>query len=366
MKRTQPLRVLQVAAEILPLIKTSGLADVVGALPPALAGVGVDTRVVLPGNMEILQGVQRLRLVATLGPFFGAALMTLRRGHLPGNGGMADVIDAPFLCRRTGDPYVGPDGHDWPDNHRRFALLGWIAADLAAGRLDPEWAPNIVHAHDRHAGLTPAYIAQNPALRTPTVFTIHNLAYRGPFPLETFTELQRPAIRSTVAPTSRPRARAAESSPRATSIKGFYRSRWRPQQAVTASVRYRQRRRLLAIRSRWRPVHRPGQPVADRQCQRQYRRRINVVRADFLVIEDDDLAENRHVGGRQNDVEVQPVFLQVANDVDEHFDGDQDGHEGAESGENVADFEQKIGVNADPAVEHIDHVERAPEIRTGG
>ncbi len=44
MKRTQPLRVLQVAAEILPLIKTSGLADVVGALPPALAGVGVDTR----------------------------------------------------------------------------------------------------------------------------------------------------------------------------------------------------------------------------------------------------------------------------------------------------------------------------------
>lgn len=83
MKRTQPLRVLQVAAEILPLIKTSGLADVVGALPPALAGVGVDTRVVLPGDMEILQGVQRLRLVATLGPFFGAALMTLRAATCP-------------------------------------------------------------------------------------------------------------------------------------------------------------------------------------------------------------------------------------------------------------------------------------------
>jgi starch synthase len=197
MKKPPATRVLQVAAEIFPLIKTGGLADVVGALPPALAALGLDTRVLLPGYPEILHGVQRLRPVATLGPVFGAALLTLRRGHLPGHGGVAYVIDAPFLYRRAGNPYLGPDGHDWSDNHRRFALLGWVAAHLAAGELDPEWTPDVVHAHDWHAGLTPAYIAQNPALATPTVFTIHNLAYRGLFPLNTFPDLQLPARKLT-------------------------------------------------------------------------------------------------------------------------------------------------------------------------
>jgi hypothetical protein len=78
----------------------------------------------------------------------------------------------------------GPDGRDWRDNHRRFALLGWVAAHLAAGELDQYWQPEVVHAHDWHAGLAPAYIAQNPALSTATVFTIHNLAFRGLFPLD--------------------------------------------------------------------------------------------------------------------------------------------------------------------------------------
>jgi starch synthase len=46
-----------------------------------------------------------------------------------------------------------------------------------------------VHAHDWHAGLAPAYIAQNPALNTATVFTIHNLAFRGLFPLDHHNDL---------------------------------------------------------------------------------------------------------------------------------------------------------------------------------
>ena len=53
---------------------------------------------------------------------------------------------------------------DYPDNVLRFALLSWVAARLAGG-LDPFWRPEIVHAHDWHAGLTPAYLAArgNPA-----------------------------------------------------------------------------------------------------------------------------------------------------------------------------------------------------------
>lgn len=197
MNRSPAPRVLHVAAEIFPLIKTGGLADVVGALPPALAELGIDARVLLPGYPAILESIQRQRAILTLGPAFGAARLTLRRGKLPGSNITAYVIEAPFLYDRPGNPYVGPDGHDWADNHRRFALLGWAAAHLAAGELDPAWRPQVVHAHDWHAGLAASYIAQNPALTTGTVFTIHNLAYRGLFPLDVYPDLALPARKLT-------------------------------------------------------------------------------------------------------------------------------------------------------------------------
>ncbi len=186
------MRILHVASEIYPLVKTGGLADVVAALPPALIRRGLDTRILLPGLPGILEGMIGLKPVCKIGPVFGAALVTLLKGRLPDSGVPAYVIDAPFLYRREGNPYVGPDGQDWIDNHRRFALLGWTAAHIAAGELDADWIPDVVHAHDWHAGLTPAYMAQNPALKTPTVFTIHNLAFRGIFPMDCSSDLGLP------------------------------------------------------------------------------------------------------------------------------------------------------------------------------
>lgn len=183
------MRILHVAAEVYPLVKTGGLADVVAALPAALADRGLDVRLLLPGMPAILNGVSDLQRVIRLGPAFGAAVITLCLGRLPDSGLPAYVIDAPFLYRRDGNPYLGPDGRDWSDNHRRFALLGWIAAHLAGGDLDHDWQPTVVHAHDWHAGLAPTYVAQNPALNTATVFTIHNLAFRGLFPLDHHTDL---------------------------------------------------------------------------------------------------------------------------------------------------------------------------------
>ena len=183
------MRILHVAAEIYPLVKTGGLADVVAALPAALAARGLDVRILLPGMPAILNGVTDLKRVIRFGPAFGAAVVTLRLGRLPDSGLLAYVIDAPFLYRRDGNPYLGPDGCDWCDNHRRFALLGWVAAHLAGGELDRHWQPEVVHAHDWHAGLAPAYIAQNPALNTATVFTIHNLSFRGLFPLDYHNDL---------------------------------------------------------------------------------------------------------------------------------------------------------------------------------
>ena len=186
------MRILHVASEIFPLVKTGGLADVVGSLPPALAKRGLDVRVLLPGLPGVLDGMLNLKPVIQIGPVFGAAVVTLSIGQLPGSRLPAYVIEAPFLYRREGNPYVGPDGHDWNDNHRRFGLLGWVAAHLASGELDREWVPDVVHAHDWHAGLAPVYIGQNPGLKTPTVFTIHNLAFRGLFPMECHHDLGLP------------------------------------------------------------------------------------------------------------------------------------------------------------------------------
>jgi len=105
----------------------------------------------------------------------------------------AYVIDAPYLYQREGNPYLARDGSEWQDNLQRFALLGWVAAHLAAGELDRDWTPDVLHAHDWHAAMACAYIACHPGSRVATVFTIHNLAYQGLFPLTDFHLLGLPS-----------------------------------------------------------------------------------------------------------------------------------------------------------------------------
>lgn len=176
------MNVLHVAAEAHPLLKTGGLADVLGALPQALqAQGGLDTRLLLPGWPAVLQGVVDLRPVATLGPCLGAARVELLLAQMPGSGLPVYVIRAPMLYGKAGNPYHDPAGQSWPDNLQRFGLLGWVAAQLAAGGLDPAWQPALVHAHDWHAAMACAYLRAH-AAPTATVFTVHNLAYQGLFP----------------------------------------------------------------------------------------------------------------------------------------------------------------------------------------
>jgi len=189
---TPPLRVLQVGAEVYPLIKTGGLGDVMAALPPALARSGLDVRLLLPGYPAVHSAFKPTRKVATLGPAFGAATLTILFGALNGVDVPAYVIDAPFLYGREGHPYLGPDGHDWSDNALRFGALGWIAAHLGGGDIDRKWQPQIVHAHDWHAALACAYLELNPAAPCRSVFTIHNLAFQGLFAPELLPALQLP------------------------------------------------------------------------------------------------------------------------------------------------------------------------------
>jgi starch synthase len=187
------MKVLHAAAEIFPLVKTGGLADVVGALPEALRAQGADVRLVLPGLPAILQGVERQKVVCELGAMFGAGRITLKLGRLTHSKVPAYVVDAPYLYRRPGNPYLTPQGHEWPDNLQRFALLGWVAAHLAAGELDTHWTPDVLHLHDWHAAMACAYAVSHPGPCAATVFTIHNLAYQGLFDQADFHMLGLPA-----------------------------------------------------------------------------------------------------------------------------------------------------------------------------
>ena len=188
-----PLRLLHVAAEVFPLVKTGGLADVVAALPPALARAGADVRLLLPGFPAIAEAVLHQRVVCEIGPVFGAARVTLRCGQMPFSHVPAYVIDAPYLYRRDGGPYEDGAGREWPDNLQRFALLGWVGAHLAAGELDAAWTPDVMHAHDWHAAPACAYMAAHPSTAAASMFTIHNLAYQGLFAAADFGLLGLPS-----------------------------------------------------------------------------------------------------------------------------------------------------------------------------
>lgn len=190
------MRVLQVSAELFPLLKTGGLADIAGALPLALTAAGQDVRVLLPGFPAIIAGIADMSAVTEFVAPWGDR-MHLRFGQIPVNGSPgipAYVIDAPMLYDRPGNPYEDANRQPYGDNHRRFALLGWTGAQIARG-LDPDWQPEVVHAHDWHAALAPTYLAFAPPNgrgRVGSVFTVHNLAYQGLFAPWHLSELGLP------------------------------------------------------------------------------------------------------------------------------------------------------------------------------
>src|SRR5690242_15532991 len=127
------MNVLMVASECFPLVKTGGLADVVGALPGALQALGCDARVMLPNYPAVARQLREPRVIDALDDLFGApASLIAARSE---NGLEIVALDAPQLYDRPGNPYLGPDGRDWSDNHRRFAALPPAPAPLAAPAL---------------------------------------------------------------------------------------------------------------------------------------------------------------------------------------------------------------------------------------
>src|SRR6185369_14827201 len=121
------MRVLSVASEIFPLVKTGGLADVAGALPGALARESIAVRSLVPGYPAVLRASKGFETVHRFDDLFGGS------GHvLAGTAAGLDllVLDAPHLFDRPGSPYADLSGRDWPDNAQRFAALAWTAAEV--------------------------------------------------------------------------------------------------------------------------------------------------------------------------------------------------------------------------------------------
>src|ERR1035437_1473625 len=190
----KPIRVLSVASEIYPLIKTGGLADVTGALPKALRAERIETRTVVPGYPDVLNALGEADEVLRFPKFYGGPARVL-------SSSLAEldlfVLDAPHLFARPGNPYIAPEGADWPDNAIRFAALGRIAAEIGQGAI-PTFIPQVVHAHDWQAGLTHAFLHYSERPRPGTIMTVHNLAYQGQFPREMLSDIGLPPESFTV------------------------------------------------------------------------------------------------------------------------------------------------------------------------
>jgi starch synthase len=167
-------RVLSVASECVPLVKTGGLADVVGALPGALAPTGWDMRVLLPAYRALRAAAADWPVVWEEADLWGGTGRVLS-GEVGGVPML--LLDAPHLFDRDGGPYASQAG-DHPDNAVRFAALSWVGARIAREGL-AGWKPDVLHAHDWQAGLAPTYLAYHGNGGVKSVITVHNIAFQG-------------------------------------------------------------------------------------------------------------------------------------------------------------------------------------------
>jgi len=185
------MRITFAASECVPFSKTGGLADVVGALPRALAYLGHDVSVFLPRYKQTKLSQPSTVLSSVSVPFadqyrFCSVLESASQG-----GVKYYFIDYPPYFER--DNLYGTPAGDYPDNAERFALYSRavIEASKVLG------VPDIFHCHDWQSALVPVLLhtvyAADTALRNvSTVFTIHNMGYQGLFPPEILPLLQLP------------------------------------------------------------------------------------------------------------------------------------------------------------------------------
>jgi starch synthase len=187
------MKVLHVAAECFPLVKTGGLADVVGSLPRAQRRIGIDARVALPGYRGLSRRLEFTRTVASFD--LQGFQLSVTEGMLNSVEGAEQrlpvyLFECPELYDRAGDPYRDAEGNEHPDNALRFGCFAEAVARFALHRGDG-FSPALVHLHDWQAAPAAAWLSTQPQ-RPAVVTTIHNLAYQGLFDHRTFQQLGFP------------------------------------------------------------------------------------------------------------------------------------------------------------------------------
>ncbi|OQX15934.1 MAG: starch synthase [Thiothrix lacustris] len=188
------MKLLFVASEAYPLVKTGGLGDVAYSLPVALHQADVDVRLLLPGYRDVLRKLRGVRILGWLelqgsGQIHAVRILESQHADYPFP---LWIVDCPTLFDRPGNPYLQPNGYDWADNAERYTVFARAAAELSRDALQLDWTPDVVHAHDWQTGLVPAFLDMLPQ-RPQRVFTIHNLAYGGHFSRADFTRLHLPS-----------------------------------------------------------------------------------------------------------------------------------------------------------------------------
>lgn len=186
------MKILFATSEIAPWVKTGGLGDVAGALPAALRALGHDVRVLVPAYPALLQAFPGAEEIARP-HWLGGLLPTpgLRQATAP-DGTPLLLLDYRPYYERPGNPYLGPEGRDWLDNHLRFGLLSRVAAWLGSEASSLDWVPEVIHCNDWQAALAPAYLAYGAERPARSLVTVHNLAFQGLFDHAALFELGLP------------------------------------------------------------------------------------------------------------------------------------------------------------------------------
>ncbi len=181
-------KILFVTSEAHPLIKTGGLADVCGSLPKAIADLNQDIKLIIP-NYQALKKTEDVRFLFSLR--VDNRNINILETKLPDSHVVVWLVDYPTYYNIPGNPYVDELGEPWANNAARFALFCRVVVEVAMDRAYQDWKPDVVHCNDWQCGLVPALLSLEND-RPATVFTIHNMAYQGLFPVSDVAILNIP------------------------------------------------------------------------------------------------------------------------------------------------------------------------------
>lgn len=185
------MKIVFVSSEVAPFSKTGGLADVIGALPKALAALGHEVCVITPFYRCVKDAAERENVKIKPNPAGPVSIpignetvtLSIQEGRLPDSNVPLYFLDHPAYFDRPG-LYVEPEEHtDYPDNCKRFIALPRGALELCEA-LDIR--PDVLHCHDWQTGLAPVYVktlyrSRHNWATVGTVFTIHNIQFQGLF-----------------------------------------------------------------------------------------------------------------------------------------------------------------------------------------